>query len=175
MGEEGRDHPPGKVLRHVLAGFRHVRFEHDEDDALRKFLLIDEEVAKAGHGTRPQHHADHRSHDAGLAREQQHGCEPEGAHHERLAETGKTGGAGQLNQQLGDAGKIPEEHKQPEETRPIETVRRLFAAFKPRHSPLHPQFTSTAEPLQSRRRTGAARIASGHNERKYHQGDVKTL
>ncbi|MOA12199.1 hypothetical protein D3C78_1321720 [compost metagenome] len=34
MGQEGQDHPPGKILRHVFAGFRDVRLEHDEDDAL---------------------------------------------------------------------------------------------------------------------------------------------
>src|SRR3546814_6610214 len=58
VGQEGRHHPPGKILRHVLAGFGHVRFEHDEDDALGKLLLIDEEITQAGHGAGPQHDAD---------------------------------------------------------------------------------------------------------------------
>ncbi|MNX92837.1 hypothetical protein D3C86_1249920 [compost metagenome] len=98
MGQERRHHPPGKVLGHVLAGFSHVRLEHDEDDALGKFLLINEEVAQARHGARPQHDADHGSHDAGLPGEQQHRRQPDGAHDEGLAESGKAGGASQLDQ-----------------------------------------------------------------------------
>ncbi|MNO99820.1 hypothetical protein D3C76_916010 [compost metagenome] len=109
--EEGRYHPPGKVLGHVLAGFGHVRFEHDEDDALGKFLLIDEEVTEAGHRARPQHHADDRGHHSCLTGEQQHRRQPDGTHHERLAKAGETGGAGQLDQELGDAGEIPEEQE----------------------------------------------------------------
>ncbi|MNF94385.1 hypothetical protein D3C84_770950 [compost metagenome] len=111
VGEEREHHPPGKVLGHVFARFRHVRFEHDEDDALREFLLIDEEVTEAGHRARPQHHADDRGHHSCLTGEQQHRRQPDGAHHERLAKAGETGGAGQLDQELGDAGEIPEEQE----------------------------------------------------------------
>ena len=85
MRQEGQHHPPGKVLRHVLAGFRGVRLEHDEDDALRELLLVDKEIAKAGHGAGPQHHADHRGHDPGAGGEHQHRRQPQGAHHECLA------------------------------------------------------------------------------------------
>ncbi|MCY1181598.1 hypothetical protein D9M73_221110 [compost metagenome] len=98
MGQERRHHPPGKVLGHVLAGFGHVRLEHDEDDALGKLLLINEEVTQARHGARPQYDADHGSHDAGLPGEQQHRRQPEGAHDEGLAESAKAGGASQLDE-----------------------------------------------------------------------------
>ncbi|MCY1243661.1 hypothetical protein D9M72_566860 [compost metagenome] len=98
MCQERRHHPPGKVLGHVFAGFSHVRLKHDEDDALGKLLLINEEVTQARHGARPQYDADHGSHDAGLPGEQQHRRQPEGAHDEGLAESAKAGGASQLDQ-----------------------------------------------------------------------------
>ena len=85
MRQEGQHHPPGKVLGHVFASFRDVRFEHDEDDALREFLLIDKEVAQAGHRARPQHDANDRGHCAGLLGEHQHRGQPDGAHHKGLA------------------------------------------------------------------------------------------
>ncbi|MCY1355757.1 hypothetical protein D9M69_421930 [compost metagenome] len=96
--QERRHHPPGKVLGHVFAGFSHVRLKHDEDDALGKLLLINEEVTQARHGARPQYDADHGSHDAGLSGEQQHRRQPEGAHDEGLAESAKAGGASQLDE-----------------------------------------------------------------------------
>jgi len=98
MGDERQHNPPGEVLGHVLACFRDVRLEHDEDDALRKFLLINEEIAQAGHGAGPQDHPDHSCHDPGLVGEHQHRREPDAAHYERLTKAREPGDAGQLNQ-----------------------------------------------------------------------------
>lgn len=53
VGDERQHDPPGKILGGVFAGFRDVRLEHDEDDALGEFLLVDEEITQAGHGARP--------------------------------------------------------------------------------------------------------------------------
>jgi hypothetical protein len=57
VGNKGQHDPPSEVLSGVFTGFRDVRLEHDEDDALGKLLLVDEEVTQACHGAGPQHHA----------------------------------------------------------------------------------------------------------------------
>ena len=136
MCQEGQHHPPGKVLGQVFARFRDVRFEHDEDDALGKFLLIDEEIAEAGQGASPQHNANNRREHASAGGEEQHRGQPDCAHDEGLTEAGKARGAGQLDQQLSDAGKVPEEQKQPAQACPVEPFSRGGIAFKHPHTAL---------------------------------------
>nr|GFD44022.1 hypothetical protein [Tanacetum cinerariifolium] len=69
------------------------------------------------------HNANDGRHDSGLVGEQEHGREPDAAHHERLTKPCEAGNAGQLNKQLGDTGKIPEEDEQPDQAGPVKTLR----------------------------------------------------
>ena len=43
------------ALHQVLAAFRHVRFEHDENDALGELLPINQEITKTPQRAQPQH------------------------------------------------------------------------------------------------------------------------
>ena len=111
VGNERQHDPPGKVLGGVFAGFRDVRLEHDEDDALGEFLLVNEEITQARHGASPQHHADQGGEQARTTREQQHRRQPQRTHEEGLAEATEAGGAGQLDKKLGNTREIPEKQE----------------------------------------------------------------
>lgn len=121
---QAEGHPGIEILAEVLAGFRGVRLEHHEDHALRKFLVIDAEIAQADQRGGPQHQPDDRGQRLGPAREQQHRREPDAAQHHGVAEAGEAAVAGGQQEQLGDTGEEPEEQEQPAQAGPVDAVAR---------------------------------------------------
>ncbi|MCY1292877.1 hypothetical protein D9M70_421190 [compost metagenome] len=120
IAKEGRHHPPGEILGQVLGAFRHVRFEHDEDDALGEFLAVDQEVAESRQGGEPEQQAQSRRNSPGTPREEQHRDQPQAAEQEGLAESAETTSAGYLDEELGNTREIPEEEEEPAEPGPVE-------------------------------------------------------